>query len=195
MALREVNLVPSELLFHRQVRRHLSLWSVGLIAALLLIIGGNLLHTQLVLAKNRSLISLNEVDASLDTRIVQIKRLQKELDSLHERQAVLESIRRNQPYSHVLLRLAEVMNERTWLAQLVIDESREDKDATKMELTGYSFSNEDLGDFLSRLTGTLVFRDVALKYANEMEDPRPKEREKGSARVINFQLVCSLSGE
>ena len=160
-----------------------------------MIIGGNLLHTRLVLAKNRSLISLNEVDTSLDTRIVQIKRLQGELDSLHERQAVLESITTNEPYSLVLLRLADIMNENTWLAQLSIDESRETEGTTQVELTGYSFSNEDLGDFLSRLTGTLVFREVALKYANEMQDPRPEERERTGAKVINFQLVCSLSGE
>ena len=195
MALREVNLVPSELLFRRQVRRHLLLWSSCLLAALLVVVGGNLLHTQVVLAKNRSLISLNEVGTSLDTRIVQIKRLQGELDTLHERQAVLESITRNKPYSFVLLRLADVMNENTWLAQLSIDDSRETEGATRVELTGYSFSNEDLGDFLSQLTGTLMFREVALKYANEIQDPRPEEREKSGMKVINFQLVCSLSGE
>lgn len=195
MALREVNLVPPEFLLRRQVLRHLFLWSSCLILALLMIIGGNLLHTHLVLAKNRSLISLNEMGTSLDTRIVQIKRLQGELDSLHERQAVLESIARNQPYSLVLLRLADIMNENTWLAQLSIEESRENEGTTQVELTGYSFSNDDLGDFLSRLTGTLVFREAALKYANEMQDPRPEERERTGAKVINFQLVCSLSGE
>ncbi len=195
MALREVNLVPPEFLLRRQVLRHLFLWASCLVLALLVIIGGNLLHTHLVLAKNRSLISLNEVDTNLDSRIVQIKRLQGELDNLHERQAVLESITTNEPYSLVLLRLADIMNENTWLSQLSIDESRETEGTTQVELTGYSFSNEDLGDFLSRLTGTLVFRDVALKYANEIEDPRPEEREKAGRKVINFQLLCSLSGE
>ncbi len=195
MALREVNLVPSEFLLRRQVLRHLFLWASCLVLALLVIIGGNLLHTHLVLAKNRSLISLNEVDTNLDSRIVQIKRLQGELDNLHERQAVLESITTNEPYSLVLLRLADIMNENTWLSQLSIDESRETEGTTQVELTGYSFSNEDLGDFLSRLTGTLVFRDVVLKYANEIEDPRPEEREKAGRKVINFQLLCSLSGE
>ncbi len=195
MALREVNLVPPEFLLRRQVLRHLFLWASCLVLALLVIIGGNLLHTHLVLAKNRSLISLNEVDTNLDSRIVQIKRLQGELDNLHERQAVLESITTNEPYSLVLLRLADIMNENTWLSQLSIDESRETEGTTQVELTGYSFSNEDLGDFLSRLTGTLVFRDVVLKYANEIEDPRPEEREKAGRKVINFQLLCSLSGE
>ncbi len=95
----------------------------------------------------------------------------------------------------MLLRLADIMNENTWLSQLSIDESRETEGTTQVELTGYSFSNEDLGDFLSRLTGTLVFRDVVLKYANEIEDPRPEEREKAGRKVINFQLLCSLSGE
>ncbi len=195
MALREINLIPSECLFRRQVRRHLSLWSLCLALSLLVNAGGFLLYTHLVLAKGNSLAGMGEVDANLDARIVQIKRLQEELASLHERQAAFESIRRNQPYSRVLLRLADIMNENTWLGQLRIEEDGENGAVTKVELTGYSFTNEDLGDFLSRLTGTLVFRDVVLKYANEVEDPRAKNQGKAGAQVINFQLVCSLSGE
>lgn len=195
MALRDVNLLPPELLFRRQVRRHLFLWSSCLIFALLLIVGGDLLHTHVVLGKNRFPITLNEVDASLATRIVQLKSLQREMDGLHERQAVLKSITRNRPYSLVLLRLAEIMNENTWLVRLSIDDSRgPGGDTTRMELTGYSFSNEDLGDFLSQLTGTLVFQEVSLKYANKIQDPRPEERDKGGAKVIHFQLLCKLSG-
>ena len=67
-------------------------------------------------------------------------------------------------------------------------------DPTKVELTGYSFASEDLGDFLSRLASSLIFRDVVLKFANETEEPRPEDREKGAVRVIHFQLICSFSG-
>jgi Tfp pilus assembly protein PilN len=194
MALREVNLVPSDMLFHRQLGRHLSIWAACLILSLSAIVGGYSVDSRVILAKRRSLMSLDDVDTNLDARILQIEELQGELERLHEKQTALSAITRNKPYSSVLLRLADIMNENTWLTDLTIDDTRESEDSTGVEITGFSFSNDDLGDFLSRLAGAIVFQDVVLSFANETRDPRSKGKEGDAGKLIHFKVTCTLSG-
>ena len=192
MALREVNLIPPDMLFRRQLGRHLSLWTACLLLSLSGIVGGYSLDSRVLLAKKRSLMSLDDVDTNLDARIQQIHELQEELEKLHEKQTALRAITRNQPYSSILLRLADVMNESTWLTDLSIDDSGESEDTTKLEITGFSLSNDDLGDFLSRLAGAVVFQDVVLAFAKETRDPRTKGKGESQGKLIHFKVTCSL---
>jgi Tfp pilus assembly protein PilN len=192
MALREVNLVPPDMLFRRQLGRHLSVWAACLLLCLSGIVGGYSLDSRLILAKKRSLMNLADVDTNLGARIRQINELQGELEKLHEKQTALRAITRNQPYSSVLLRLADIMNENTWLTDLAIDDTRESEDTTTVEFTGFSLSNDDLGGFLSRLAGTVVFQDVVLNFANETRDPRTKGKEGDQGKLIHFKVTCNL---
>jgi Tfp pilus assembly protein PilN len=193
MALREVNLVPSDMLFHRQLGRHLSLWAACLLLSLSAIVGGYSVDSHVILAKKRSLMSLDDVDTNLDARIRQIHELQGELEKLHEKQTALSAITRNQPYSSVLLTLADIMNENTWLTDLSIDDTGEAEDTTRVEVTGFSETNDHLGGFLSRLAGAVVFQDVVLDFARETQDPRSKEKGKNAGKVIHFKVTCNLS--
>ncbi len=194
MALREVNLIPSEILSRRQLRRHLCFWSFWLLLSLLVISGSYLFQTHVILGKKRTLASLSNIDTDLGIRIGRIEEIQKELDDLHKKRAVLQAIVRNQPYSRVLLRLADIMNENTWLTSLSIDDSRETEGNTNLEMVGFSYSNEDLGDFLSQLSNEIVFQDVVLKFANETEGPRTRGQKDSPIKIIYFQLMCHLSG-
>jgi Tfp pilus assembly protein PilN len=193
MALREVNLVPPDMLFKRQLGRHLSLWAACLLLSLSGIVGGYSLDSRVILAKKRSLMSLHDVDTNLGARIRQINELQEELEKLHEKQTSLRAITRNQPYSSILLRLADIMNENTWLTDLSIDDSGESEDTTMVEITGFSYSNDDLGGFLSRLAGAVVFQDVVLSFAKETRDPRANEMGGDPGKLIHFKVTCSLS--
>ena len=193
MALREVNLIPPDMLFRRQMGRHLSLWAACLLLSLSGIVGGYSIDSRVVLAKKRSLMSLDDVDTNLDARIQQIQELREELERLHEKQTALRAITRNQPYSSILLRLADIKNENTWLTDLSIDDTGESEDTTQVEITGFSFSNDDLGDFLSRLAGAVVFQDVVLDFAKETRDPAAKDRGESAGKLIHFKVTCSLS--
>ncbi len=197
MALREVNLVPPDMLFYRQVGRRLSLWAACLLVSLSGIVGGYSLDSRILLARKKSLVSLDDVDSSLGTRIQQIHNLQSELEKLHQKQTALRAISRNQPYSSILLRLADIMNEQTWLSTLTIDNTGESEEKTEIEMTGLARSNDHLGDFLSRLAGTLIFRDVELHLANEARENRRRGRDKGEEpeRLVQFRVTCSLSRE
>ena len=115
---------------------------------------------------------------------------------LAEKRLVLNDIAGNQAYSQVLLKLAEIMNEHTWLKQLAIERDKETEDhedeRITLKLTGFSHSNEDLGDFLIQLSSQPLFKGVVLNYAKEATERRAKGSMTMAASVIEFQIDCHV---
>jgi Tfp pilus assembly protein PilN len=192
MTLREVNLIPTEILARRRSLKHLWFWAGCLLISLSLICGFYLYKTHYILAKKRALTTLKDTHKNLDARIEEIKRIQEELEKVSQQQSVLETIVRDRPYSIVLLKLAEIMNEYTWLKQLTIDSGKDEKGDANLKLTGFSFSNEELGNFLNQLTSEPMFKAVILKYANETEMAQSNRNTGESVRLIEFQIECSI---
>ena len=191
MALREINLIPNEILAQRHLLRHLFVWAGCLIISLSLIFGSYLYKTHVVLAKKRSLTSLKDTHSQLGARIEEIKRIKEEIERLAQKQSVLETVTRTQAYSQVLLKLADIMNENTWLTQLDIDGSKDANHDASLKLTGFSLYNEELGNFLSQLSAEPLFKAVLLKYAKETNilNQNPGE----SVKLIQFQIECNIS--
>jgi len=191
MALREINLIPNEILAQRHLLRHLFVWAGCLIISLSLIFGSYLYKTHVVLAKKRSLTSLKDTHSQLGARIEEIKRIKEEIERLAQQQSVLETVTRTQAYSQVLLKLADIMNENTWLTQLDIDGSKDANHDASLKLTGFSLYNEELGNFLSQLSAEPLFKAVLLKYAKETNilNQNPGE----SVKLIQFQIECNIS--
>lgn len=192
MALREINLIPTEILARRHSLRHLFFWAGCLLISLSLICGFYLYKTHFILAKKRALTTLKDTHKDLGTRIEEIKRIQEELEKVSQQQSVLETRTRNQPYSIVLLKLAGIMNKYTWLKQLAIDSGKDEKGEANLKLTGFSFSNEGLGNFLNQLTSEPMFKAVILKYANETEMAQSNQNAGKPVRLIQFQIECSI---
>jgi Tfp pilus assembly protein PilN len=166
--------------------------------SLCLVFGFYLYQVHVVLDKKCSLTTLENLHTHLGVRIEAIKRVQGELERLDQQQSFLESITRNQSYSEMLLMLADILNEETWLRQLAIHKgegsAEEEEDVTSLELTGFSFSNEKLGDFINQLSLKPIFREVVLKYARETIMPALYKNAGESIRVIEFQIACNLGG-
>ena len=194
MALREVNLIPAEILFRRQAARHLSVWLCSMGLGIVTILGAYLLDTQVLLAQKRSILNLNDIHTNLGTRTEQINRLHTELENLHQRKVVLGSIRRNHPYSSVLLTLADVMDEHIWLTELSVSNGGESEKAARVEMSGLVVSHEDLGNFLTGLSRTLFFQKVALKFVGETDQTLTNENKEGAARLMRFEIACEFSG-
>jgi Tfp pilus assembly protein PilN len=154
--------------------------------ALTLVFGIYLHQKQQVLASKRAVMKLKDQYKQLGLKIEEIKQIQEELTRLTAKQAVFNSITRNEPYSQVLLRLAKTMNENTWLTQLTVEGSR-DRDSggrVNLRLEGFSHSNKDLGNFMNQLSNDPIFKSVVLQYAKESHS-------KGTASphtLIRFQI-------
>ena len=120
--------------------------------------------------------------------------IQDELERVELQQSVLKTIKRNRPFSSVLFRLSNIMNEDTWLTSLAID-SAPDKDKSdndNLELTGLALSNDKLGNFISRLSSDDLFKDVVLRYAKETRGTRTYPDSEADTSLIQFQISCKM---
>jgi Tfp pilus assembly protein PilN len=178
------------------LQRHVYFWAGCLAMSLTLVVGVYLSQRHAIMAENKTLTSLKAEHQQLAAKIEEIKQIQEELQKLAEKRAVLNDIAGNQAYSQVLLKLAGIMNEHTWLKQLTIERDKETEDREderiKLKLTGFSHSNEDLGDFLIQLSSQPLFKGVVLNYAKEATDRRAKGNMTMAASLIEFQIDCHV---
>jgi len=194
MALREINFIPTDILARRHALRHLCFWAACLLIALSVIWSLYLYHSHFIIAKKSSLTALKDMNEHLGEKIEKIKQLKAEIEKVSQQQSVLGTITKNQAYSIVLLKVAGIMNAYTWLTQLHIDTEPDDQDQdrTTMELIGFSFTNEELGNFLNQLAAESMFNAVILKYANETEMSHWNLGTGESMKLIQFQIECSI---
>ncbi|MBW2144723.1 MAG: PilN domain-containing protein [Deltaproteobacteria bacterium] len=196
MALREINLIPGDILDRRYLLRHLGFWAGCMVISLSLVFGFYFYQAKVALAKERPMTTLEDMHMNLGTRIEEIKGVQDELERLDQQQSVLKTITRNQSYSRVLHTLADIMNEDTWLRRLTIDQGKghdeDEENVTRLKLTGLSFSNEELGNFVNRLSAEPMFKRVILKFARETITALSRQNADESMRVVEFQIECHI---
>ncbi len=194
MALREINLISSDILSSRYLRRHIIFWSLWLILSFSLLGSFFYYQTHFVLDKKHPMKNLEDVHALIGTKIEDINQIQAELERLDLQQSVHKTIKRTRPYSSVLFKLSNIMNDDTWLTSLAID-SNSDKNKGEndnLELTGFAFSNNKLGNFLSRLSSDDLFKDVVLKYSKEARNARTYPDSEANTSLIKFQIACKM---
>lgn len=191
MALREVNLIPAEVLHQRQVIRHLFLWTGFLVLLLGLIFGFYQYQIHAALAKNRPKTTLEDIHTRLGTTLAEIKLARQEMEQLGQQNAFLKTLNTNQPFSEVLMKLSEITNTRTWLTRLAINTSPENETvAAGIQLYGYSLSNDDVGNLLTQLSVASLFQNVLLRYARESQIVQAPQDSKTPLKVIQFQIDC-----
>lgn len=162
-----------------------------MIISLLLIFGFYQYYTRAVLTKNSAMTNLKEMHIKLGTKIEKINQIQEELKKLDQQQSLIKIITKNQPYTIVLLKLATLMNEYTWLAQFALDNKNDREDNANMKLTGFSFSNNKLGDFIDQLSCEPMFTSIFLKYARENKIALPDQNKVKKVKVIQFEIECN----
>jgi Tfp pilus assembly protein PilN len=188
MALREVNLIPAGLLFRRGAVRHVCFWGVCLLVALGMIFGFLVYQKRAILARQPALQSLEEIQLHLGQRVSEINRIQAELQRLDQQRAVLDKITRNRSYCQVLWKLTDIFNDETWLTQLSIDRNPPENRAIRLGLTGLSFSNATLGNFINQISSEPMFNDVQLVYAKEGNRQISKTNSGNRLKLIQFEI-------
>jgi Tfp pilus assembly protein PilN len=192
MALREINLTPSEILARREFFRHLGFWAGCLLISLALIWGFYFLQEYALSAKKRKVAELKKMHLNLGTKIDEIKLMRAELNTLRQKQSGLEDITLNKPYSRIFAELSDLINEHTWLTQLNIDSGLEEETAVSLKLTGFSFSAEELGNFLDQLQSAPLFKTVVLQQAREYEAVQLSKNTHAPIRLIQFNIECNI---
>ena len=180
----------------RTLLRHLSLWAGCLAISMVLIWGFHFYHEHALQEKKRAVISLKQMHTNLGAKIEEIKQIREELARLNQKQSGLETITRNESYARIFAKLADILNEGTWLSQLAIDSGLqaepEAEVETSLRLTGFSLSAEQLGNFLTQLSNEAMFKNVVLRRATETEKSGLYKDMRQPIRLIQFQIVCSV---
>lgn len=200
MALREVNLIPAGALHRRGLVRHTRFWGACLFISLFIIFGFFLYQARVIQAQQPALQSLDEIQIHLAKRISEIEEIQTELQRLNQQRVVLDKITSNRSYCHVLWKLAEIFSDEVWLTQLSIDRNQKNTDrnqeknrAIRLGLTGLSFSNATLGNFMNQISSEPMFNDVQLIYAKEGNRQISKTNSGKPLKLIQFEIESIVS--
>jgi len=89
--------------------------------------------------------------------------------------------------------LAEVFNDETWLTRLTIDRNQEENRTIRLGLTGLSFSNATLGNFINQISTDPMFNDVQLVYAKEGKRKISKSNSAKLLKLIQFEIESIVS--
>ena len=193
MALRETNLIPPEILARREFLRHLIFWTAGLVISLSLIWTFYFCQIFVLQTKERTLVELKQKYQDLGSKINEIRQIQEELDRMRQEQAGLENITLGAPYSQIFAKLTDIMNEATWLSQLTIDSGHEEEPSIRLRLRGFSYSADELGNFLKQLTNEPMFKDVVLQQARENMNSQFSTGSGKTVRLMEFNIECKIS--
>jgi Tfp pilus assembly protein PilN len=186
MALRDINLIAADIMDRRYLLRHLVLWSSGLVAVAILMVGIHHYQTRIHEAAKQDLAAGINLRAALARMVDESKKEERELTvALGERGQFGSLTDKFRPYSAVIATLAEIMNSETWLQQLALETDRER--TVHVRLMGFSGSHEALGDFMQRISRETLFTSVVLKIAQESE-----ARVEGGQ--VQFQIECTVAG-
>jgi len=192
MALREINLVPSNILARREMLRHFSFWAGCLVILLAPIFGFYVYRAGATTAQNLTIADPDDINKNMSQQIGAVKRIQKELELLNKQQADLQAIVRHSDYSRILSKLADTVNGYTWLKSLKIESGSNPKDPTMLQISGRATTNEALGNFLNRLGGNPLFENVVLKYATETLMEKSDVNDENPEKRVEFEIVCRI---
>jgi len=192
MALRDVNLIPPHIQSRIVLNRHLAFWIGCLTISLSLIFCFYLYQKHFVLAKKSAFGNLKDTHANLGLKIKEIKRIQEEVEKLDQQQAVLDTIIKGPLCWRIIQKLSEIINEYTWLKGLTTGSGSEKNTRANLKLSGFSSSNEELGNFLIKLSDDPMFKGVLLKFARETILDRAMKDDDNQIKVIEFEIECEL---
>ena len=193
MALREINLIPDDILFKRYLSQHLFLWGWILFISLSAIFVLHLYKTSIAHAEKSASISPEYLGNQIQLRIEDIKKAQEELNRLDQQKSVMETILWTPVYSRVISDLIGTMNDSTWITKMDIERDRGGEQDSKMRLTGYATGSEELGDFIQKLSDRDLFQAVLLIYAREAVLSLSDQHGKDLLNVIEFQIESKIT--
>jgi hypothetical protein len=192
MTIRDINLVPADIIHGNRIKRQLLLWCLALAGSLMIIFGTYWYQSRVVLARLRPSTTLAEMHAQLGATLDEIKSAQKEIERLSMQQSILKELSVHHAFPGLLVLLADTLNARTWLTQMEVAAGDREDHPPGMRLKGYAASNELLADFLTHLARAPQVESVVLKLAREARVPGLIPDSDQPAAVVDFDITCRL---
>ena len=153
--------------------------------------------TYTILQKNK----IRDLKQAKKSSAMELSMTQRKLDSLAKGQVILcdqidkwqqktqllkdqknsfdEELKGNIPWSNVLIELARIIPEKTWLNNLIWDKK-------KLTIEGFASSNTQVNIFLKNLEKSLVFANIEFKSTER------RELEEKKKKIVEFQITGRL---
>ncbi len=195
MALKDINLIPDDILARRKMFRSLRLWSSVLAVFLLLISIYCGLQINEVLMIKPDGTHAAQVRNELQSKIETIKSIQQKYNRLLQKKARLTAPFQATPVSVPLQTIAENLTPGTWLRQLDIlpvDNKSSQGRFKRIDIRGESSSYSDITRFLQALQDDDLFQAVELKYTHKKKDSLIKMQAGQLRSVIQFRIQGRL---
>ncbi len=195
MALRQINMIPANVLARTAITRHLLFWSKGLVLILLVFVMFYFVQLNGFARKQKAQYS----DASMKAKIAsQVTQTRKDADDMNAmiqdlklKSGLLATLTSQQQYYDILAVFAGAFNDQTWINNLSIQRGQEEgKDSSQLMVDGFSQSHNTLGTFLESLSTNPRIQEVVLVYAKKLEEMAVK---KDQPPVIQFKLTCAIT--
>ena len=193
MALRDINLIPSNILDRKEIRHHLIFWSVCLGVLLSPVFGFYVYGTGVASAQKRATTNIADIDRNLNRQVARIKQIQQELNTLSQQEADLKTVLKPAVFSEILYKLIGTMDGLTWLQTLKIHRQSSPTESIQLRVVGYAASNRALGNFLNRLSSDPEIDSVVLKYAKEPSVQKSTGTDTKQISRIAFEIECTIS--
>lgn len=193
MALRDINLIPSNILDRKEIRRHLIFWSVCLGVLLSPVFGFYMYGTGVASTQKRATANIADIDRNLNRQVARIKQIRQALDTLSQQEADLKTVLKPAVFSEILYKLIGTMDGLTWLQTLKIHRQSSPTESIQLRVVGYAASNRALGNFLNRLSSDPEIDSVVLKYAKEPSVQKSTGTDTKQISRIAFEIECTIS--
>ena len=187
MALRDINLLPDDMVYPVRAARHLTVWGT-LLAVLLLLAGCGYAW----LAAREHARARQAGSPIADEH--EVAALRAELQAMRTEQDEMLSflaLRRGNPATRVIATLARCLNDHTWLTKLALTRATED-DGTTLGLSGLALSGVDLEVFQNRMDQDPSFSHVVLLSKEEDGVAGALPGNRPAAKLIRFRIECNV---
>ena len=185
MALRDVNLVPPDLMARRLLARHLSVWSCCLVLSLAICLGLYLAGALVISAQHQSLMKRNG-EPRFVAMMEEQKRLQNEFTTLDRQKSELRAIEaRKQSLAPVLGRLSEIMNGGTWLSQLSMETTEGQRGGTDLVAGRFRHVERQFGRLLEQALRRSLVQGSYPAVLDRFRCRPGAERRTGTGQVSN----------
>lgn len=192
MTLRDINLVPDDILRRDQMKGQSLRWGLVLVGCLMIIFSIYGYQSRVVLARLRPSTTLADMHAQLGATLDEISSSQHEIEQLSMQQSILKELSVHQSFPNLLELLAHALNPQTWLTEMEIEAGGPEATQPGMRLKGHAVSNELLADFLTRLSKAPQIESVVLKLAKEAQVPGLIADSDQLVKVVGFDITCRL---
>jgi Tfp pilus assembly protein PilN len=194
MAIRQINMIPANILARTALARHLGFWGKGLVFIVLLFVFFYIAQANGFSRQQKA----HHSDASMKVQVTKkINQAQKasevinlQMQDLKLKSGLLATLTNQQPYYDVIATFAETFNEPTWIDHLSIQRgNQKDMDRSNLMVDGFSQSHNTLGSFLESLSNSPGIQDAVLVYAKKLEQTSGGL---DASNYIQFKLTCSI---